>query len=161
DPALAACGLGYLRPSHALGEKGNTAGVSGPRQGGVMRPEAIRNQMPDWQLLWLSGGGLRVLVLASLAGAILARTVRDEAARDTIANLNLRIRSWWVMCAIFSVATLTRGFGTMVFFALVSFLALREFLALTPARPSDHSGLVVSFFIALPLQYCLLRLGQY
>src|SRR5262249_61372265 len=36
-----------------------------------------------------------------------------------------------------------------------------SFLALTPARPSDHSGLVVSFFIALPLQYCLLRLGQY
>jgi phosphatidate cytidylyltransferase len=126
-----------------------------------MRAEAIINLTPDRQLWWLFGGVLGVLVLASINGAILARTVRDEAARDTITNMNRRILSWWVMCAIFGAATLTRGLGTLVFFALLSFLALREFVALTPARPSDHSGLVVSFFVVLPLQYCLLRLGQY
>ena len=128
-----------------------------------MQPEIAisRNLMRDTQLPWLFGGLLGVLVFASIVGAILAQTVRDENARQTVANLNLRIRSWWVMCATFALAILTRGLGTTLFFALVSLLALREFITLTPARPSDHRALVICFFVFLPLQYYLLRVARY
>lgn len=109
----------------------------------------------DRQLLWLGGGVLGVLVVASVAGAILARRVTSESERATVANLNARIRAWWVMSAVFAIALLTRGLGSVVLFALTSFFALREFITLTPTRKSDHRALLWVFFLVTPIQYWL------
>src|SRR5829696_1902717 len=56
----------------------------------------------DREFLWLLGGVLGVLVVASIAGALLARRVTSDSERATIANLNARIRAWWVMSAVFA-----------------------------------------------------------
>src|SRR5215216_1085618 len=84
----------------------------------------------DRELLWLVGGVLGVLVVASIVSAVLARRVTSDSERATIANLNARIRAWWVMSAVFAIALLTRGVGSVLLFALISFLALREFITL-------------------------------
>ena len=60
----------------------------------------------DRELLWLVGGVLGVLVVASIVGAVLARSVTSDAGRATVANLNDRIRAWWVMSAVFAMARL-------------------------------------------------------
>jgi predicted CDP-diglyceride synthetase/phosphatidate cytidylyltransferase len=60
----------------------------------------------DRQLLLLVGGVLGVLVVASVAGAILQRRARSAAARATVANLNARVGAWWVMCALFALGSL-------------------------------------------------------
>jgi phosphatidate cytidylyltransferase len=43
--------------------------------------------------------------------------------------------------------------GTVIFFGLLSFMALREFITLTPTRPGDHRTLFWVFFVITPLHY--------
>jgi phosphatidate cytidylyltransferase len=115
----------------------------------------------DQDLLWLGAGVLGVLVVATFTGAILARRVTSESGRAVVTNLNDRIRAWWVMCAVFALALLTRGVGSVLLFAATSFFALREFITLTPTRHGDHRTLLWIFFIVTPIQYWLVWSGQY
>ena len=109
----------------------------------------------DPGLLMLLGTILILLVVASIAGWALGRMVRSDAARATMANVNARIRAWWVMAGVFA-ATLAAGFTwSILLFGLVSFLALREFVTMAPTRPGDHRPLAWSFFVVLPLQFAL------
>lgn len=113
------------------------------------------------KFLYLMGGVVGVLALASLAGAILHRQVRTESGRNVVLNLNDRIRAWWGMVAIFAVAFWLGTEATLVLFALVSFFALREFVTLTPTRPGDHRALSVAFFVMVPLQYWFIGTNWY
>lgn len=111
----------------------------------------------DPQLMALLGGVLALLVAASAAGAVLARTSPGPLA----ANLCARVKAWWLMVALFAVALASGGLGSVILFALVSFFALREYVTLTPTRPGDHRALFWAFFIAVPLQYLLVWLKWY
>jgi phosphatidate cytidylyltransferase len=123
---------------------------------------AIPMKLPiDRQTVWLVGGVITLLLAASATGEILARLVKSEGGRKTVQNLNARIRAWWVMVAIFGLALGTGRSGTILLFALTSFLALREFITLTPTRPGDHRALFWIFFIFTPLQYVLLWQNWY
>ena len=46
-------------------------------------------------------------------------------------------------------------------FAILSFMALREFWTLTPSRRGDHHALFLSFFVVLPIHYLLLGTDWY
>jgi phosphatidate cytidylyltransferase len=119
-------------------------------------------QLPvDPSLLMLMGGVLAALIVGSIVGFILARTVNGEAGRATVANLNARLRAWWVMVIVFGIAVATGGIGSLLLFGLISFLALREFVTLAPTRVADHQALFWSFFVLLPLQYYLIGIGWY
>jgi len=96
-----------------------------------------------------------LLVVASVVGGILSRTARTDAARNTVRNLNARIRAWWIMVAVFGIAILTGGVGSVVLFGFASFMAMREFLTLTPTARSDHAVLFWAFFVFAPIQYWL------
>jgi phosphatidate cytidylyltransferase len=115
----------------------------------------------DKQTIWLVGGVLALLVVASLIGWVLALRVTDEKGRATVQNLNARTRAWWMMVAVFGLAMATGGIGSVILFALTSFLALREFITLTPTRPGDHRTLFWVFFFILPLQYYLIAIKWY
>jgi phosphatidate cytidylyltransferase len=115
----------------------------------------------DAQLIWLFGGVLALLVVASAIGGILARTTKTESARTVIANLNARTRAWWKMSAIFGFTLLAGKTGTLIFFLLLSFFALREYLTLVPTRRGDHRTLFWTFFIITPLQYYLIAIDWY
>ena len=108
-------------------------------------------QDPEWR--WLLGGLLGVLLVASSTGAVLARTVRGEKGKAVVENLNARVRAWWVMAAFFSGAVFLGRGGAVVLFALMSFLALREFITLTPTHRADHRTLFWVFFVITPLNY--------
>jgi phosphatidate cytidylyltransferase len=115
----------------------------------------------DRELQWAFAGVLALLVFASLVGAVLARTTKSEPGRATVANMNARVRAWWLMAAIFALSLATGGVGSVVLFGLLSFLALREFLTLTPTRRADHMTLFWAFFVITPLQYVLVGIGWY
>ena len=104
---------------------------------------------------YLIGGVVALLVVASLVGWAVWRSVTSEAGRETVANLNARIKAWWVMVAIFAVAFLFGKAVTLLLFVAVSFYCLREFYSLTPTHPSDHPAMAAAFYIFLPLQYWL------
>jgi phosphatidate cytidylyltransferase len=113
------------------------------------------------EFLWLFGGLMVLLGIASLAGLALARRPNDEKKAASVANLNERINAWWVMVAILAVAFLSGPAVTLVLFALASFFALREFVTLTPSRAGDHLPLFLSFFLIIPAQYALIGTQQY
>ena len=115
----------------------------------------------DPQTRWLFGGVLALLVIASITGRILKRTLRGEAAQKMVANLNARINAWWVMCAVFAVALAAGKIASVVMFALISFLALREFITITPTSRHDHRALFWAFFVVLPYQYWLVAANWY
>lgn len=115
----------------------------------------------DRETFWLIGGVIAVLVIASLAGWMLARRPGGPEYQATIANLNARTRAWWMMVAIFFVAMLSGGIGSVILFGLTSFLALREFMTMTPTRQGDHNTLIWVFFVITPIQYWLVGISWY
>lgn len=56
-------------------------------------------------------------------------------------ELTLRIRTWIIV--LFSLALLSPNWLALTFFALVSFMALKEFLTLVPSRQSDRMPLFI------------------
>lgn len=115
----------------------------------------------DNETYWLVGGVLALLLIATLIGQWLRLRVSSEAGAKTIQNLNARTKAWWMMVAIFALALLTGGIGSVVLFGLTSFLALREFITLTPTKFGDHRTLFWVFFLITPLQYWLVASGWY
>jgi phosphatidate cytidylyltransferase len=114
---------------------------------------------PDRELLWLVGGIIALLALSSAITFFLKR--RPGGPNKVIANLDARVKAWWVMVAVFGVALATGGLGSVILFGLMSFFALREFITLTPTRPGDHRTLFWAFFIITPLQYYLVAMEWY
>ncbi len=115
----------------------------------------------DPKLMYLFGGVLALLILSSVVGNILKSRRETEARRNTIDNLNSRIRAWWKMCAIFAVSLMIGRTGSLVLFGLLSFLAMREYMTLVPTHRGDHRTLFWSFFVIMPLQYYLIGIEWY
>jgi len=113
----------------------------------------------ETRVLFLAVVGL--LAIATLVGRALARGAGDAQRARTIANLNARTRSWWVMAVIFALSVAVGRIGSIVLFGFTSFLALREFVTLTPTRRGDHRALFWAFFAVTPLQYVLVAVGWY
>jgi phosphatidate cytidylyltransferase len=119
------------------------------------------NPFTDRALLYLLSGVLGLLVLASAAGAVLRRLAGTGPNRDVVDNINARIRAWWVMVVVFSVSVATGAVGSILLFALISLLALREFITLAPTGPGDHRTLFWCFFVVTPVEYLLIWVGWY
>ena len=114
------------------------------------------------QTLALFGGIAVVLVVASLDRlACSQRRYAAEGPNAVIDNLNSRIKSWWVMVGVISIAFAFGKAGVIVLFAFASFMALREFITLLPTRRGDHYALARAFFVVLPLQYYLVWIEWY
>jgi phosphatidate cytidylyltransferase len=75
-------------------------------------------------------------------------------------ELTLRIRTWWIIIMLFSLAILSPHWLALTFFALVSFMALKEFLTLVPSRQSDRMPLLW-MLAAIPVNYWLIGIGWY
>lgn len=110
----------------------------------------------DRELLLLFAGILGLLVLGSVIGAALGRTVKTASGKETVENLNARIRAWWAMSAVFALTLAAGPTASLVLFAGLSFVALREFITLVPSHRADHRALFWAFFIFTPLQYFLI-----
>ena len=110
---------------------------------------------PQAKMLWVFGGIVGVLLVASVVGWLLSRRGPDGGGA-TVQNLNARVRAWWGMVAVLGACFAIGPVATLVVFAFISFFALREFITLTPTRPGDHLPLVVAFYVLIPLQYWLI-----
>jgi phosphatidate cytidylyltransferase len=98
---------------------------------------------------------------ATAVGQVLDRVVAAPSGRTTVDNVNARVRAWWVMSVAFAIAVASGGAGSVVLFALISILALREFVTLSPTGRVDHAALVWSFFLVTPVQYVLVGVQWY
>lgn len=101
-------------------------------------------------------GLFSVLVLASLAVWFLKRKNPESDYKE----LELRVRSWWMMIAVFSLAMIISRKVSIVFFALISFLAFKEYLTMIPTRRADHRVLLWAY-LAIPIQYLWVAIEWY
>jgi phosphatidate cytidylyltransferase len=112
-------------------------------------------------LMWLFGGVLCLLVILTVVGRALKQSHNSNVSRVTIDNFNAQIAAWWKMCVVLVLSLVLGRIGSLVLFAILSFLAMREYLTLVPTRRGDHRTLFWSFFVIMPLQYCVLGFHWY
>ena len=115
----------------------------------------------DKEILYLFVGILFLLLVASVIGYVLSKKYQEGASKKTIDNLNARTKAWWQMCIIFALSLLVGRFGSVLIFGLMSFMALREFITITPTKIGDHKTLFWVFFVILPFQYYLVYIHWY
>lgn len=110
--------------------------------------------------------GLVGSVLVLLAGAtalIRALRTRNDSGLNTavLETFRMRVHAWWVLCSVLAASFFFGSIATVVLSGVAGFWALREFITLTPTRPSDHRTLFLVFFVITPLQFILVGLGKY
>lgn len=76
----------------------------------------------------------------------------SNRSRKNVTELVQRTQSWWVMVAVFTLAFLVGKTVSVVVFALVSFLALKEYFSMIPTRRADRRVLFWAY-LAIPVQY--------
>lgn len=102
------------------------------------------------------GGLLGILLLASAVTWWLIR----KGPPAKYAELAARVKSWWVMVAIFVIAIAIDARLSIIFFGLVSFLALKEYFSLISTRRADRRVLFWAY-LSIPFQYYWVYRGWY
>ena len=115
----------------------------------------------DGKTLGLVGVVLVLLGTATIVVQVLRRRSDGGINPAILETFRLRVHAWWLFCTVLAAAFLLHGVATVVLFGLISFWALREFITLTPTRPSDHRALFWVFFLCTPLQFILVGMGSY
>ncbi|MES1988715.1 MAG: phosphatidate cytidylyltransferase, partial [Pseudomonadota bacterium] len=82
------------------------------------------------------------VVVVLVAGTLIIWSKRVFRPSDSDHELGLRMRSWWVMAGLFILAIAVNRVLGVLFFGLVSFLALREYLSIIPTRAADKRMLL-------------------
>jgi phosphatidate cytidylyltransferase len=121
--------------------------------------DSLRNLTPPQQVgaLFIFVFGLLVLV-SVVAFLMTFRTrgdARDEAWHEELRNFRILLGTSWFMVVVFWIGWAAGDAVATVLFALIAFLALREFITLSPTRRADHRSLVLAFFVVLPVQFWL------
>lgn len=103
-------------------------------------------------LQWTLGGIYGTLTFAGVATGVLGRF----RPAWNVAEVATRIKTWWAMTIVFTLALIAGPAVSIALFAIVSFLAMREFhrLAGTP----DGAARTLSF-AAVPVAYGLVAAG--
>ncbi|MEQ1528333.1 MAG: phosphatidate cytidylyltransferase [Methylococcales bacterium] len=100
-----------------------------------------------------------IAVLLGTASLVSIQLVRAHPDRD-YNELRQRIRTWWLIVAVFAVAVLANRTISVLTLGLVSFLAFKEYLSLIPTRRADHRVLFWAY-LAIPVQFYWVWLGWY
>jgi len=118
---------------------------------GALRDLGVTQQVG---LLFVVLFGLLMLVTAISQG----RALRDELSddeRERRARFKRDLRAVWAGALLFWVAWVLGPVVATLLFAVLSFIALREFITLTHTRRADHRSLLLAFFVVLPVQFAL------
>ena len=96
------------------------------------------------------------VVLAAIWGILAVATVGTAVVAPRLAKdgaeLAARTRTWWLIVVPVSAALLLGATAVAILFALVSFLALREYLSIIPVRQVDRTAILLAY-LAIPIQY--------
>ena len=131
------------------------------RQAGQIARKLAQRAWLDYQTLLLIACVVGLLGIVTLVARYLSRQSNPSTNRALVERLVLRLRVWWLMCAILGFGLLLHRTGTIILFGFISFWAFREFITMTPTRRGDHYALLLSLVIFTPLQYILIYFDLY
>jgi len=75
-------------------------------------------------------------------------------------ELKDRMKSWWLIFIVIAAALLASPSYSIVVFAFISYLALKEFLSLVPTRKADRRVLFWAY-LSIPFQFYLVSINWY
>jgi phosphatidate cytidylyltransferase len=101
-------------------------------------------------------GVFGLLVLATL----IVQLMRRAKPQQDYTELVQRVNTWWIIIAVFTLAIALNRNLSIIFFAFLSFLALKEFLSLIPTRRADRRVLFWAY-AAIPIQYYWVHTGWF
>lgn len=119
----------------------------------------MRKPLEMWamnaEVQWVIFIILCILVASSIAWHTWARLKPGKL----VAELQVRTRSWWIMCACFMFTTLAHPAITHLGLAFLSFALLREMYPLL-GLDSRERNVVMLCYAVIPVQYTLAYLGM-
>ncbi|WP_166373379.1 phosphatidate cytidylyltransferase [Psychromonas sp. SA13A] len=92
------------------------------------------------------------VVILLITGSLIRWRLQVKNPQTDYLELKQRIQSWWWMIGILFGILLAPTTVSIIFFALLSFLALKEFFSIMPTRQADRRILLWAY-LAIPLQY--------
>lgn len=81
-------------------------------------------------------------------------------SEKSLTEIRLRIRTWWLIAASLLGALIFNRVVSLLFFAFVSFLALKEYLSMIPTRRADRRVIFWGYF-AISVQYFWIYVDWY
>jgi phosphatidate cytidylyltransferase len=113
----------------------------------------LRSLSVDQQVALLFVAVFGALLIASIGWVLWSLRELSDPARRRHERFGRDLRAVWIAAVLFWLAWMSGAVGAGLLFGIVSFLALREFITLMHTRRADHRGLLLAFFVVLPLQF--------
>jgi phosphatidate cytidylyltransferase len=95
-----------------------------------------------------------------IVATITIRVLSMRSPEKDWSELRQRVNTWWWIVIVFVLAISTPKAISLTIFAMISFLALKEYFTLIPTRRSDQMPLLWAYF-AIPLQYYFVYMEWY
>lgn len=110
----------------------------------------------NWNLIMVTSAVVVILGLAT-GGYWLLKWRRPSGGLPKIGS---RILFAWIMTGVFVLASAISPNYMLLFIAFISFLALKEYLSITPTRRADRRVLFFAY-LAIPIQFYFIWQGWY
>lgn len=94
------------------------------------------------------------------ASSVFIAALTRLAPRFDFTEIKRRTQAWWFMVATLTVSILLGKGFTLAMLAIVSYLALKEYLSVIPTRRADRAILLLAY-MAIPIQTCLIAAERY
>ncbi len=105
-------------------------------------------------------GSIGIIFTLLIIATIIVGIMRFKDNSDSFKELSDRVKSWWFMIVIFSVAIMTSPIISVVFFSILSFLAFKEYVSIIPLRQADRPVLFWAY-LTIPIQFVFVGTGAY
>lgn len=108
------------------------------------------------EVLYVLIGIVAVLIIST----VITKIMKQKNNSSGLKEVEMRIRSWWVMFIIFTFALIIHSTISLIFMALLCFLALKEYFSLIPFNRA-HRLVLFWAYMTIPIQFSLIYLGWY
>lgn len=97
-------------------------------------------------------------IYAALAILTAGAYIVSFAIKKECLNFKQRMKTLWVILALFTLAFVSNRAVTYAFLGFISYLALKEYLSIVPTRETDRRVLLWAY-LSIPLQFYFLYIG--
>lgn len=93
-----------------------------------------------------------IAVLYTVLFIITAYSYFISKTKENASNLFIRMKSFWMIVFLFTIAFMFNKLIAVVFIMLISYLALKEFFSMIPTRRADRRVLLWAY-LSIPIQF--------